>query len=215
MQRAFWDTNGFSSVARRRSQRWPANWAISTRCFRAMNRRTRFARRCAENPCRRKTRPAYPQQTVDRIRWKAPSPLLRHHFGIPAQTIDPTVEGIAQIAEAGVLDVISLGADQDAQENFFRPARQDPRSKGAGGVPFRTEEDLLRLYEASRRGNYPLMRSYSGTADHLRYADLLVRTIHNAWCATSLFWFNAMDGRGPSPLEQSIREHQDLDALAW
>jgi len=155
----------------------------------------------------------FPQRAVDRIRWKAPYPILRHHFGIPARSIDPTVEGVAQIAEAGVLDVISLGADQDAQENFFRPAQQDPKSKGAGGVPFRSEDDLRRLYEASRRGNYPLMRSYSGTADHLRYAELLVRTINNAWCATSLFWFNAMDGRGPSPLAQSIREHQAL--LAW
>ncbi len=155
----------------------------------------------------------FPQRAIERIRWKAPYPLLRHHFGIPAQTITPTVEGIARIAEAGVLDVISLGADQDAQENFFRPAQQDPRSKGAGGVPFRTEEDLQELYRASRRGNYPLLRSYSGTADHLRYADMLARTINNAWCATSLFWFNAMDGRGPSPLEQSIHEHQKL--MQW
>jgi methylmalonyl-CoA mutase cobalamin-binding subunit len=154
-----------------------------------------------------------PQTTIDRIRWKAPAPLLRHHFGIPAPTIDPTVEGIAQIAAAGALDVISLGADQDAQEHFFHPERQDRRSIGAGGVPFRTEADLIRLYEASRQGNWPLLRSYSGTSDHLRYADLLVRTIHNAWCATSLFWFNAMDGRGPSPLDVSIREHQDL--MRW
>jgi methylmalonyl-CoA mutase cobalamin-binding subunit len=156
---------------------------------------------------------AYPQRTIDRIHWKSPYPLLRHHFGIPAPTIAPTVEGIEKIAEAGVLDVISLGADQDAQENFFSPVRQDPKRKGAGGVPFRSEDDLIQLYAASRRGNYPLLRSYSGTADHLRYADLLVRTIHNAWCATSLFWFNDMDGRGPSPLEQSIREHQDL--MRW
>lgn len=155
----------------------------------------------------------YPQMTLDRLRWKQPSPLLRHHFGIPAQTIAPTVRGITQIAEAGVLDVISLGADQDAQENFFHPTRQNPRAKGAGGVPFRTEADLVALYNASRCGNYPLLRSYSGTADHLRYADLLVRSINNAWCATSLFWFNAMDGRGPSPLEQSIMEHQTL--MRW
>ena len=155
----------------------------------------------------------FPQRAIERIRWKAPYPLLRHHFGIPAQTIAPTVEGIARIAEAGVLDVISLGADQDAQEHFFHPELQDPKSKGAGGVPFRSEEDLRALYAASRRGNFPLMRSYSGTADHVRYADVLVRTINNAWCATSLFWFNAMDGRGPSPLEQSIREHQAL--MTW
>jgi hypothetical protein len=44
----------------------------------------------------------------------------------------------------------------------------------------------------------------------VRYADVLRRTIRNAWCATSLFWFNAMDGRGPSPVEQSIREHIEL-----
>jgi len=156
---------------------------------------------------------SFPQTAVERIRWKAPYPILRHHFGIPAQTIQPTVAGIAQIAEAGVLDVISLGADQDAQEHFFRPAQQDLRSTGAGGVPLRTEDDLVELYEASRRGSYPLLRSYSGTSDHLRYADMLVRTIHNAWCATSLFWFNAMDGRGPSPLAQSIHEHQML--MQW
>lgn len=156
---------------------------------------------------------AFPQTAVERIRWKAPYPILRHHFGIPGQTITPTVEGIKHIAEAGVLDVISLGSDQDAQENFFHPLRQDPRSKGAGGVPFRTEDDLRALYQASRRGNYPLLRAYSGTADHIRYADMLVKTINNAWCATSLFWFNAMDGRGPSPLKTSIEEHQAL--MRW
>lgn len=154
-----------------------------------------------------------PQDTISRIRWKAPYPLLRHHFGIPAMSIEPTVEGIARIAEAGVLDVISLGADQDAQENFFHPELQNPKSKGAGGVPFRSEDDLRRLFEASRRGNYPLVRSYSGTRDLLRYAEMLVRTINNAWCATSLFWFNAMDGRGPLSLVDSIREHIAL--MAW
>ena len=154
-----------------------------------------------------------PQNAIARIRWKAPYPILRHHFGIPAFSIEPTVEGIAQIAEAGALDVISLGADQDAQEHFFRPDLQDPKSKGAGGVPFRSEEALLRLREAAQRGNYPLLRSYSGTADLLRYAEMLVRTLDNAWCATSLFFFNAMDGRGPQPLEESIRDHIAL--MAW
>ncbi|HDQ34751.1 MAG TPA: methionine synthase, partial [Chloroflexi bacterium] len=154
-----------------------------------------------------------PQETIARIRWKAPYPLLRHHFGIPAQTIAPTVAGIAQIAAAGALDVISLGADQDAQAHFFRPDLQNPASKGAGGVPYRTEDDLRALYAASRQGNYPLLRSYSGTADLLRYADTLRRTLNNAWCATSLFWFNAMDGRGPLSLEVSLRDH--LALMAW
>ena len=155
----------------------------------------------------------FPQQVIDRIRWKAPIPLLRHHYGEPADSIDPTLDGIERIADAGALDVVSLGADQVAQEQFFKPEIQNPKQYGAGGVPFRTEQDLLRLYAATRRGNYPLLRSYSGTADHLRYAEMLVRTIQNAWCATSLFWFNAMDGRGPSPLAASLGEH--LELMRW
>ena len=90
----------------------------------------------------------------ERIAWKSPFPLIRHHFGLP--TWKTTRQGIEQIAAAGVLDVISLGIDQDAQENFFHPERQDPRRTGAGGVPVRTPEDYRRLYAASRRGQLPL-----------------------------------------------------------
>jgi hypothetical protein len=152
----------------------------------------------------------YPPELIPRIRWKAPYPLLRHHFGLPALTIEPTVRGIERIAEAQVLDVISLGPDQDAQENFFHPGRIDGRRTGAGGVPFRGQTDLERLYAASRRGNYPLMRSYSGTDDLVRYAEVLRRTIRNAWCATPLFWFNVVDRRGPLSLRRSIADHMAL-----
>jgi methylmalonyl-CoA mutase cobalamin-binding subunit len=153
----------------------------------------------------------YPQEMAARIRWKAPFPILRHHFGLP--TVEATREGIARIAEAGVLDLISLGTDQDAQENFFHPERQDPRRTGAGGVPVRSADDLRALYAASRRGNYPLLRTYSGTDDFIRLAEMYVETIHNAWCAIPIFWFNRMDGRGPWDLEDSIREHQKV--MAW
>ncbi|MCX7853583.1 MAG: hypothetical protein N2383_12465, partial [Caldilineales bacterium] len=108
---------------------------------------------------------------------------------------------------------ISLGTDQDAQANFFHPERQDPRRRGAGGVPVRSADDFRRLYAASRRGNYPLLRTYSGTDDFIRLAELYVETIRIAWCAIPLFWFNRMDGRGPWDLEGSIREHQKV--MAW
>jgi len=153
----------------------------------------------------------YPQTMVQRIRWKTPFPLIRHHFGLP--TLEATQEGIALIADAGALDVISLGIDQDAQANFFHPERQDPRRKGAGGVPVRSAEDYRLLYEASRGGNYPLLRTYSGTDDFLRLAEMYVETINIAWCAIPLFWFNQMDGRGPWDLEGSIREHQQV--MRW
>ena len=153
----------------------------------------------------------FPQSTVERIRWKSPYPILRHHFGLP--TLEATIEGIEKIAEAQALDVISLGIDQDAQENFFHPERQDPRRKGAGGVPVRSEDDYRTLYAASRRGNYPLLRTYSGTDDFIRLAEMYVETINIAWCAIPLFWFNQMDGRGPWDLEGSIREHQSV--MKW
>ncbi len=153
----------------------------------------------------------FPQSAVGRIRWKAPFPIIRHHFGLP--TVAATRKGIARIAEAQVLDVVSLGIDQDAQANFFHPERQDPRRTGAGGVPVRTPDDYRALYEASRRGNFPLMRSYAGTDNFLRLAEMYVETINVAWCAIPIFWFNRMDGRGPLGLERSIREHQKV--MAW
>ena len=152
-----------------------------------------------------------PQTTVERILWKTPYPLIRHHFGLP--TLEDTEQGIYQIAEAKVLDVISLGIDQDAQENFFHPERQNARRRGAGGVPVRTAEDYRRLYQASRTGNFPLMRTYSGTDDFLQLAEMYVETINIAWSAIPLFWFNQMDGRGPWDLEGSIAEHQKV--MRW
>ena len=109
--------------------------------------------------------------------------------------------------------MISLGIDQDAQENFYHPERQDKRRRGAGGVPVRSAEDYRALYAASRRGNFPLLRTYSGTDDFMRLAEMYVETIHIAWCAIPLFWFNRMDGRGPWDLEGSIREHQEV--MRW
>ncbi len=153
----------------------------------------------------------YPQSTIDRIRWKQPYPLLRHHFGLP--TLQASIDGIREIAEAKALDVISLGIDQDAQANFFHPERQNPRTTGAGGVPVRNADDYRQLYQASRTGNFPLMRTYSGTDDFIRLAEMYVETINIAWCAIPLFWFNLMDGRGPLTLEESIREHQNV--MSW
>jgi hypothetical protein len=77
----------------------------------------------------------------------------------------------------------------------------------------RTPDDYRILYAASRRGNFPLLRTYSGTDDFIRLAEMYVETINIAWCAIPLFWFNQMDGRGPWDLEGSIREHQKV--MAW
>lgn len=154
---------------------------------------------------------AYPQALVERIRSIQPYPVIRHHFGLPS--LEETVEGVRRLAEAQVLDVISIGPDQNAQESFFRPADMDPRQDGAGGVPVRTPEDFAAIYEASRRGNYPLLRSYSGTRDQIRMAEMLKATMNLAWGAIPLMWYNVLDGRSSRPLAQSIREAQA--AMGW
>lgn len=154
---------------------------------------------------------AWSDELIGRIDQKRPYPLLCHHFGLPS--FDRTLEGIREIAEARVLDVISLGPDQNTQQFFFQPERRDPALDGAGGVPVRTEAEFTALKEAARRGNHPLMRCYSGTADVLRMAEMLSRTISNAWCAVPLCWYGELDGRGERTLCEGIGEAQRL--IAW
>ncbi|MFW6389699.1 MAG: methionine synthase [Halanaerobiales bacterium] len=153
----------------------------------------------------------YSDNLLDRLESKRPFPLVRHHFGLP--TVKKTTEGIKKIAASEVLDIISLGPDQNAQESFFRPEEMDENEKGAGGVPLRSKQDLISLYKASRRGNYPLLRSYSGTRDVFKMAKILKETINNAWCAVPLSWYNKLDGRGPRGLLEAIKENQKL--MKW
>lgn len=148
---------------------------------------------------------------LERMAQKNPYPLLRHHFGLPS--LEETVKGVAELAAAKVLDIISIGPDQNAQESFFRPDEMDPKQEGAGGVPLRREEDLLRLYEASRTGNRPLLRCYSGTRDLIKWAELATRTIKNAWAAIPLYWYSQLDGRANRPVTVAIKENQE--AMAW
>lgn len=148
---------------------------------------------------------------LQRIAQSYPYPLLRHHFGLAdlAQTID----GVAQIAQSGVLDIISLAPDQNAQECFFRPSEMDPQLDGAGGVPVRTRADLIALYTAAQAGNQPLLRIYSGTRDLLLWAEISAETIDNAWGAVPLCWYSALDGRSNRPLAAAIAENQQ--AMRW
>lgn len=154
---------------------------------------------------------AYPDNIIDRINSKYPYPVLRHHFGLPS--LEDTIKGVNMIAEAKVLDIISLGPDQNTQQFFFTPEKMNHDLDGAGGVPLRSIEDLLKIYEASRRGNFPLLRCYSGTAEVFKFAEVLLNTIHNAWCAVPLCWYNVLDGRGTRPVHESITEGQQL--MKW
>jgi hypothetical protein len=152
-----------------------------------------------------------PQDLLKRIEYHKPFPIIRHHFGRP--TLKETLEGIKKISLSRVLDVISIGPDQNTQEHFFHPEKMDPGQNGAGGVPLRSEKDFKSLYIAARRGNYPLLRCYSGTNDIKKMAKLLFRTIRNAWCAVPLCWYNELDNRSNRKLKQAIAENQQV--MKW
>ncbi|MDZ7837278.1 MAG: hypothetical protein U5N58_04600 [Actinomycetota bacterium] len=58
-----------------------------------------------------------PQNLVDRVDFLSPFPVIRHHFGQP--DLEDTIQGINKLAESGVIDVVSIGPDQNTQEFFF------------------------------------------------------------------------------------------------
>lgn len=153
----------------------------------------------------------FPQNLIDRIKSKYPYPLIRHHFGRPS--VEETIRGVKIISEAEVVDVISLGTDQNAQEHFFHPEDMISSLDGAGGVPVRRKDDLAEIYKASRCGNYPLMRCYSGTRELQKWAEMSVETINNAWAAIPLTWYSVMDGRSKRTLRDAITENQNV--IRW
>ena len=153
----------------------------------------------------------YPREIIERIKSKYPYPILRHHLGL--STIEETVEAIEKVADSKTIDIISVAPDQNAQEFFFDQENMDKKLDGAGGVPLRNKDDFKKLYGAADRGNYPLLRSYSGTKNIIEFAEVLNETIDNAWCAVPLFWYSELDRRGPRTLENAIYENQQV--MKW
>ena len=153
----------------------------------------------------------YPQTLSEYLKRKYPIPLIRHHFGLPS--LKETIKEAKEIAEANVLDVLSIGPDQNAQEHFFHPDEMDTKLDGAGGVPIRKPEDLEEIYSATRCGNYPLVRCYAGTCELIKWAQMLVETINIAWGAVPLSWYSELDGRSKRPVLDAIKENQD--AIRW
>ena len=151
---------------------------------------------------------AIPPQTLrERIEWKRPYPIVRHHIGL--ETIEATYEDIKVLAESKLLDVISLAPDQNCQEYYFHQAEMPKGEDGAGGVPIRNEDHLRLMYKATRRGNYPMMRCYSGTRDVVPFSKILKETVNNAWAAIPLTWYSQLDRRSDRELLTAIRENME------
>lgn len=152
-----------------------------------------------------------PSDLLMRIQASYPLPLVRHHFGLP--DLKETIEGARLIAQSEVLDILSIAPDQNAQESFFRPSEMDPRLNGAGGAPLRRPEDLRSIFEATRTGNFPLVRCYSGTRDLTKWAEMLKDTINIAWGAVPITWYSQLDGRSKRPVVDAIMENQET--IRW
>lgn len=144
---------------------------------------------------------------ITRIR-ESELPVLRSHFGIPDKTIKPTVEGIKQLAEARVLDEVSLGSSDLSQRYFGHPEMFE-QLKNDGGVPYKDYADLVALYQASRYGNFPGVKPYCHVTDLVGFVHQcldagMLKGVHQA---VPLFWFNELDGRGPALVRPNIKEH--------
>ncbi len=139
---------------------------------------------------------------------EAKRPLIRTHFGIPSNSIYPTVEGIKILANAKVVDEISLGSSDLSQRYFGKP-EEFKRRKNDGGVPYKDYNDLVSLFKATRQGNYPSIKPYAHVSDILNFIDICIkaRMLIGAHQAIPLFWFNELDGRGPLSVSESIEEH--------
>lgn len=141
---------------------------------------------------------------------ESPIPVLRSHFGIPSDTVEPTVEGIRKLAKARVIDELSLGSSDLSQRYFGHPELFEQR-KNDGGVPYKTVKDLQKLYLATRTGNFPSIKPYCHVVDIVPFINtcLDIGILKGAHQAIPLYWFNELDKRGPHSVQESIYEHFD------
>ena len=135
------------------------------------------------------------------------APLIRAHSGpyspdlTRLQCLKEYNEWCRDLAVAGYLDILSIGTSQLSQSNFGEDWSE--RLNG-GGVPVNSEQEFLDIWMAA---NPMLVRTYSGTKNVKKMAQMYEKTINNAWNALSLWWFDELDGRGPNTLYQNLKEH--------
>lgn len=106
-----------------------------------------------------------------------------------------------ELGKAGLLDVLSIGSSQLSQSNFGENWEGKPNG---GGVPVNSEIEYMDIWQAARP---MLVRTYSGTKNLQKLAEIYERSINISWHALSLWWFNELDGRGPNSLYDNLKEH--------
>lgn len=134
-------------------------------------------------------------------------PLIRAHSGpysadmTRKQCLKEYHEWCEALASAGYLDILSIGSSQLSQSNF---GENWGTKINGGGVPVNSEKEYIDIWKAA---SPMLVRTYSATKNVRKMAEMYNHTIHIAWHALSLWWFDELDGRGPNTLYQNLKEH--------
>ena len=156
-------------------------------------------------------------ERIKQVRQLENRPILRAHIGAAAETIEPTIEGTRKLSESGALEIVSLAPDQACQAFLAKFVRgeENPAKyrRGEGGAPIRSKEDLRRLKEATKCGNWPMIRIYSGTDELMELAKIFEETLHMPFPAVPVFFYNRLDGRGPLSILDGINEH--FNTMRW
>jgi len=140
-------------------------------------------------------------------------PIIRAHSGPYSDDMSRSVmlkeyqDWCHELGQAGYLDVLSIGSSQLSQSNFGE--NWDGKPNG-GGVPVNSESEYADIWQAARP---MLVRTYSGTKNVQKLAEIYERSINISWHALSLWWFNELDGRGPNSLYDNLKEH--LETIRW
>jgi hypothetical protein len=147
-------------------------------------------------------------KVVPRLRHSAENrlpPLMRAHVGPylpnPVEAVHLFLGWARQLASAGLLDVLSIGTSQLSQSNFGEDWGDKPNG---GGVPINSPEEFRAVWQASRP---MLVRTYAGTRNIPQLARIYEETINIAWHALSFWWFCQIDGRGPYPVKENLKQH--------
>ncbi len=73
-----------------------------------------------------------------------------------------------------MVDEISLGSSDLSQRYFGKPEEFKIR-KNDGGVPYKDYNDLVKLFQATRQGNYPSIKPYAHVSDILNFIDICIK----------------------------------------
>jgi len=148
------------------------------------------------------------ERLVDRIqhgRINNFPPVIRAHSGPYMQnrkeSVKQFIDWAGRLASGGLLDILSIGTSQLTQEKFGEDWHGLPNG---GGVQLNSPEEYNRIYRAS---SPMLVRTYAGTKNITKLAEMYETTINIAWHALSLWWFSQIDGRGPNTLLDNLTEH--------